>query len=193
MRALRDARGSAAVRRAKRALDHRSPHDGAAARCRRRPRRSSDGRAGARPAHAREGAQRPPCYRGGTHRRRRRLRVARRAPTARLAPLDRHGSVAVLARFALIATFLHLALSHLGRIPDPETEMPTALAQDFAADVRFAVKQMRRRKSFTATVVLTLGLGIGATVALLSVVNALFLRPLAFPHEDRVRVFWMDY
>jgi len=92
-----------------------------------------------------------------------------------------------------LQTFFCPALSDLGRILDPETEMPTALAQDFAADARFAVKQMRRRKSFTATVVLTLGLGIGATVALLSVVNALFLRPLAFPHEDRVRVFWMDY
>ena len=71
--------------------------------------------------------------------------------------------------------------------------MPTALAHDFAADARFALKQMRRGWAFTATVVLTLGLGIGATVALLSVVNALFLRPLPYSHEDRVRVFWMDY
>ena len=71
--------------------------------------------------------------------------------------------------------------------------MPTALAHDFAADARFALKQMRRGWTFTTTVVLTLGLGIGATVALLSVVNALFLRPLPYLHEDRVRVFWMDY
>ena len=71
--------------------------------------------------------------------------------------------------------------------------MPTLLAHDFAADVRFALKQMRRGWAFTATVILTLGLGIGATVALLSVVNALFLRPLPYLHEDRVRVFWMDF
>ena len=71
--------------------------------------------------------------------------------------------------------------------------MPTALAQDFAADARFALTQMRRGWAFTTTVILTLGLGIGATVALLSVVNALFLRPLPYRHEDRVRVFWMDY
>ena len=71
--------------------------------------------------------------------------------------------------------------------------MPTALAHDFAADARFALKQMRRGWAFTVTVILTLGLGIGATVALLSVVNALFLRPLPYRHEDRVRVFWMDY
>ncbi|PYP62278.1 MAG: hypothetical protein DMD26_16185, partial [Gemmatimonadetes bacterium] len=39
----------------------------------------------------------------------------------------------------------------------------------------------------------TLGLGIGATVALLSVVNALLLQRLPYTDEDRVRVFWMDY
>ena len=70
--------------------------------------------------------------------------------------------------------------------------MPSVLVQDFAADARFALKQMRRGRAFAATVILTLGLGIGATVALLSVVNALFLRPLPYAHEDRARVFWMD-
>ena len=71
--------------------------------------------------------------------------------------------------------------------------MLTRLAREFAADVRHAVRQMRRRFAFTATVVLTLGLGIGATVALLSVVNALLLQRLPYTDEDRVRVFWMDY
>jgi predicted permease len=50
---------------------------------------------------------------------------------------------------------------------------------------------MRRRLAFTGTVVLTLGLGIGATVALLSVVNALLLKPLPYADEQRVRVFYM--
>ena len=71
--------------------------------------------------------------------------------------------------------------------------MLTTLAREFAADARHAVRQMRRRFAFTATVVLTLGLGIGATVALLSVVNALLLQPLPYADEHRVRVFWMDY
>jgi putative ABC transport system permease protein len=67
------------------------------------------------------------------------------------------------------------------------------VATEFAADAHRGVRQMRRRPGFTATVVLTLGLGIGATVALLSVVKDLLLRPLPYPQEDRVRVFWMDY
>ena len=71
--------------------------------------------------------------------------------------------------------------------------MLTRLAREFADDVRHAVRQMRRRFAFATTVVLTLGLGIGATIALLNVVNALLLRPLPYSHEERVRVFWMDY
>jgi hypothetical protein len=65
--------------------------------------------------------------------------------------------------------------------------------QEFGADIRHAVRQMRRQCTFTVTVVLTLGLGIGATVALLSVANALLVRPLPYAHEDRIRVFWMDF
>ena len=69
--------------------------------------------------------------------------------------------------------------------------MLTELASEFAADARYAVRQIRRQLGFTATVVLTLGLGIGATVALLSVVNALLLKPLPYSDEQRVRVFYM--
>ena len=71
--------------------------------------------------------------------------------------------------------------------------MLVRLAQEFAADARHAVRQMRRRLGYTAAVVVTLGLGIGATVALLGVVNDLLVRPLPYPHEERVRAFWMDY
>ena len=67
------------------------------------------------------------------------------------------------------------------------------LVYAFAADVRHAFRQMRRRPGFSAIAVTTLGLGIGATVALFSVVNGLLLRPLPYPDENRVRVFWLDY
>jgi len=55
-----------------------------------------------------------------------------------------------------------------------------------AQDLRDAVRGFRRNPGFTATVVLTLGLGIGATTAIFSSVNTVFLRALPFPDSDRL-------
>ena len=65
--------------------------------------------------------------------------------------------------------------------------------QEFLADVRYALRQMRRHPTFTAIAVLTVGLGIGATVALASVADAVILRALPYANERQIHVFWSDY
>ena len=49
--------------------------------------------------------------------------------------------------------------------------------ENLVRDVRYALRTLRRSPAFTAAVVVTLGLGIGGTTAVFSVVDALFLRP----------------
>ncbi|MFI5230799.1 MAG: ABC transporter permease, partial [Gemmatimonadales bacterium] len=54
------------------------------------------------------------------------------------------------------------------------------------AELRFAARRLRRVPSFTVATVVVLALGIGATTAVFSIVNAVLLEPLPFPHSDRL-------
>ncbi len=50
-------------------------------------------------------------------------------------------------------------------------------------DIRYALRGLRRAPGFTATVILTLGLGIGANAAMFGVVDRLMFRPVAWMHD----------
>lgn len=54
------------------------------------------------------------------------------------------------------------------------------------ADVQLALRGIRRRPGFALTMVVTLGVGIGGSTAIFSVIDPLLLRPLPYPEADRL-------
>ncbi|HKW48100.1 MAG TPA: ABC transporter permease [Gemmatimonadaceae bacterium] len=75
-----------------------------------------------------------------------------------------------------------------GSIDDRERRKPGL--EFIAQDVRLAFRLIRRFPVFAAIVVLTIALGIGATTAIFSAVDAVVLRPLPFADGDRIVSLW---
>ncbi|MEO5896596.1 MAG: ABC transporter permease [Vicinamibacterales bacterium] len=74
--------------------------------------------------------------------------------------------------------------------PEPVSPGPLSPLSTFARDFAYGARLLVGRPAFTAIAVITLALGIGANTAIFSIVNVLFLKPLPFPHADRLVMTW---
>ncbi|GMR23329.1 MAG: ABC transporter permease [Acidobacteriota bacterium] len=72
----------------------------------------------------------------------------------------------------------------------PPAAQGDRLMNDWLLDVRFTLRSLGRNPSFTAIVVVTLALGIGATTAIFSVVEGVLLRRFPYRDSDRLVMLW---
>lgn len=82
----------------------------------------------------------------------------------------------------------HITARSAGRTPS--RKHVRHLMSGMAREWRHAARGLTRRPGFTLAALLTLGIGIGATTSIFSVVNGVLLRPLPYPEQDRLVNVW---
>src|SRR5256886_2783416 len=63
--------------------------------------------------------------------------------------------------------------------------------ENLIQDLRYGVRMLRRNPLFAAAAVITLGLGLGAALAVFNVVNGVLLRPLPYRDPERINIIWL--
>src|SRR5262249_49651091 len=90
----------------------------------------------------------------------------------------------------------HEAAKRFGNVPAIEEEARDQWGwrsfDELNQDVRYAARRLRQRPGFAFGVCAVLALGIGATTAMFSAVDAAMLRPLPFDHPERLTAMTVD-
>ncbi|HZB26650.1 MAG TPA: ABC transporter permease [Vicinamibacterales bacterium] len=115
---------------------------------------------------------------------------------ARYAELRRDGQDDVSARRQVLDEITDDELRQGGWLSLPirtvaapvPTAHSSAPADALLRDLQYAVRSLRRQPGFMIAAVLALALGIGATTAVVGTLDAVLLRPMPFPHADRLFV-----
>jgi putative ABC transport system permease protein len=64
--------------------------------------------------------------------------------------------------------------------------------EDLLRDIRLASRRMRKNPALSAAILITLGLGIGATTAIFGIVNSVLLQPLPYKNPNRLVLIWSN-
>src|SRR5688572_4503631 len=76
--------------------------------------------------------------------------------------------------------------------PSERLQPGGAMFETLAIDVRYALRRLRRRPTYTALTVLTLALGVAGTAAVYGIARRLLLEPLPVRAEEEVVTFWFE-
>jgi predicted permease len=88
------------------------------------------------------------------------------------------------ARYAAVRKF-----GNVTRVKEETREVWSFIwLEQFLQDIRFGVRMLRKSPGFTAVAVLTLAIGIGANIAVFSVINGLLIRPMPIPRPEQMTV-----
>ena len=93
-------------------------------------------------------------------------------------------SIAVLWIHTIADSIRSALAEHLHALTRDE-----AVLRTFVQDLAYAVRVLAHRPAFSAIVVLTIALGVGANAAIFTVVNGILLQPLPYPHADQIVSF----
>jgi predicted permease len=89
----------------------------------------------------------------------------------------------------LAISFVYISGKFTGGFVSSQSARGSVFLENFRRDVGYALRTMRRDYGFTIFAILIVGLGVGASCTIFSVVNTILIRPL--PFKDPGRLVWM--